>query len=44
MNDYRAQRIKDLIDEMQRVIDNQEMEIRQLKETILNLRDEDEED
>lgn len=33
-NEKRAQRIKDLIDEQKRVIDNQNMEIEQLKKTI----------
>lgn len=43
-NEKRVKWIKDLIDEMQRVIDNQNMEIEQLKETIRSLREEDGED
>ena len=43
-NEKRVKWIKDLIDKMQRVIDNQNMEIEQLKETIRSLREEDGED
>lgn len=44
LNKKRVQRIKELIDELQRVIDNQYMRIEQLEETIRNMREENEDD